>query len=61
MVIGDIIVISILTLMVGSIILAMIKEKKGGKPSGCTGCPNYSSCRAHIGCANNPSYRANKE
>ena len=53
MTMGDIIVIAVLGLMVCSIILAIVNEKKGGKSSGCTGCANYNTCRAHIGCANN--------
>ena len=61
MTIGDFIVIAVLAMMVGSIILAMIKEKKGGKSSGCSSCPHYSSCRAHIGCANNPNYTSGNE
>ena len=61
MTMGDIIVIAVLGVMVGSIILAMIKDKKSGKPSACSGCPNYGNCRAHIGCNNNPNNRTKKD
>lgn len=54
---GDWIVIAVLGLMVGSIILSMWKDKKSGKTGGCSGCPNYSNCRAHLGCSNNPNNR----
>ncbi len=50
---GDIPVIIVLGLIVGYIIGGMIKDKKSGK-KGCSGCPNYGTCRAHIGCSNNP-------
>ena len=53
---GDIIVIAVLGLMIGSIVGAMFKDKKEGK-MGCTGCPNYGNCRAHLGCSNNPNNR----
>lgn len=53
---GDIIVIAALGLMVGSIIGGMVKNRKEGK-AGCSGCPNYGSCRAHLGCSNNPNNR----
>lgn len=53
---GDIAVILVLTLIVGSIIGSMIKDKKNGK-KGCSSCPHYGTCRAHIGCSNNPENR----
>ena len=54
MTIGDIIIISVLVLVVGYILMSMIQDKKSGK-KGCSGCPNYGNCRAHIGCSNNTS------
>ena len=56
---GDLIVIAVLGLMIGSIIGAMVKDKKNGKTGcgGCSGCPNYGNCRAHLGCSNNPNTR----
>lgn len=57
---GDIIVIAVLGLLVGSIIGGMQKDKKNGK-MGCSGCPNYGNCRAHIGCTNNPNNRKQNE
>lgn len=54
---GDIIVLAVLGLMIGSIIGAMVKDKKSGKASGCSGCANYNSCRAHLGCSNNTSQK----
>ena len=53
---GDIAVLVVLGLMVGSIIGGMFKDKKEGK-KGCGACPHYSTCRAHIGCSNNPENR----
>ena len=51
---GDLIVLAVLGVMVGTIIAAMVKDKKNGKTcGGCTGCAHYGSCRAHIGCSNN--------
>ena len=53
---GDIIVLAGLGLIVGLVIASMIKDKKNGKScGGCSGCANYGSCRAHLGCSNNTS------
>ena len=49
---GDWIVIAVLAPMIASIIAAMVRDKKNGKATGCSSCPNYGSCRAHIGCSN---------
>ena len=56
---GDLIVIAVLGTMVATIIISMIMDKKKGKHScgGCSGCPNYNNCRAHLGCSNNPGNR----
>ena len=54
MTIGDIVVIAVLGLLVGSIIGGMVRDKKNGK-KGCSGCPNYGTCRAHLGCNNDPN------
>ena len=35
------------------ILWAVIQEKRGQKDHPCNGCPNYSNCRAHVGCNNN--------
>ena len=51
---GDIIVLAVLGLMVGSIIASMVKNRKNGKKTGCSCCPNYGTCRAHLGCTNQP-------
>ena len=51
---GDILVIAVLGLMVGSIIGGLWKDKKNGG-SACSGCANYNTCRAHLGCSNNTS------
>jgi len=56
MTIGDMIVIAVLILVVSCIIINMFQDKKKGK-MGCSGCPNYGNCRAHIGCSNNPNNR----
>ena len=53
---GDLIVIAALILLVCIIVAAMHKDKKKGK-MGCSGCPNYGNCRAHLGCSNNPNNR----
>ena len=45
-------VIAVLGLMAVTVIAAAVKQKKGGEAKGCEGCPNYSTCRAHIGCSN---------
>lgn len=52
------VVIAVLGLMAASVIAAVVKGKKGNKESGCTGCPNYNTCRAHLGCSNNTSKRS---
>ena len=51
---GDLIVIAVLALIIVCIVAGMHKDKKNGK-MGCSGCPNYGNCRAHIGCTNNPN------
>ena len=53
---GDVIVLVVLGVMIGTIIAAMIQDKKKGKScGGCSGCAHYGTCRAHIGCSNNTS------
>ena len=53
---GDMIVLAVLGVMVATIIAAMIHDKKNGKScGGCSGCANYGTCRAHLGCSNNTS------
>lgn len=54
MTIGDMVVIAVLILVVAWVIITMQQDKKKGK-KGCSGCPNYGNCRAHIGCSNNPN------
>ena len=56
---GDLIVIAVLGVMVASIVIGMIMDRKNGKHGcgGCSGCPNYNNCRAHLGCSNNPNNR----
>lgn len=53
---GDLAVIAVLILVGFVIVSTMRKDKKNGK-MGCSGCPNYGNCRAHIGCSNNPENR----
>jgi len=60
MTMGDMIVIAVLIMVVALIVRGMIQDKKKGKCCGCSGCPNYGSCRAHIGCTNNPNNRVKK-
>ena len=50
MTMGDMIVIAALVLIIGLIVRGMIRDKKAGKCSGCsggTGCPSRGCC----GCA----------
>ena len=42
-------------IMAALVIAALIRQKRGQKEHPCDGCPNYSTCRAHIGCGNNPN------
>lgn len=35
------------------VIVGIVRQKKEGVDHPCTGCPNYSNCRAHVGCNNN--------
>ena len=44
MTMGDMIVIAALVLIIGLIVRGMIRDKKAGKCSGCTGCPSRGCC-----------------
>jgi len=45
-----------LAVIVAGVVVTGFRDKKKNKLT-CNGCPNYSNCRAHIGCGNNPNNR----
>lgn len=47
------IIFAALGILAALIVWAVLQEKRGKKDHPCTGCPNYSNCRAHVGCSNN--------
>lgn len=51
----NLIVIAVVGLIVGLAGGYLYKEKKRGVT--CVGCPYHNSCRAHMGCSNNPANR----
>ena len=47
------IIFAALGILAALVVWAVLQEKRGKKDHPCTGCPNYSNCRAHVGCSNN--------
>lgn len=45
--------LAVLGILAAVVIAGIVQQKKGGADHPCTGCPNYSNCRAHVGCNNN--------
>lgn len=44
---------AVLGILAAVVIAGIVQQKKGGADHPCTDCPNYSNCRAHVGCSNN--------